>query len=265
VGIDGFRQSDLAPLATAVRSAPCGIDGDQALAQLRSDVAAPFNLGRLTMSRAPLRALTAELGDFEWPHRINQCLVKTRNSERVKLGPFASIAAAELVDRCIQTADDLHLGWQDRYLYLTIDTRPVEVGETQRVPGWHVDDLQGPDILTKRPGGFLFVGASSLPTEFAIQQFAVDGLDDTKHNVFDWCGRQVQPSAVVAQWPNTIALMSAYDVHRGVPAVVEGPRVFVRLLLTHCALTSAKTTINPAIEYDHAPHSTDGRIPAHLV
>jgi hypothetical protein len=233
--------------------------------RLQQDVASPFDLDRLQIRRSPIRVASIDLARQLWPHRINQCLVKRRGSDAIELGPFDSPALAAHIDACIAVADTLSLDWQSRYLYVTVDTEPVLRGATQRVPGWHFDDLQGEDIVEKQPGGFLFVATSCLPTEFALQPFRTDGLDPARHNVFRWCDRQVRANAVVALWPQALALLSAYDVHRGVAATEPMPRVFVRLLFTHCALTSGKTTVNPGIDYDHAPHTTNGQIPAHLV
>jgi hypothetical protein len=252
-----IERSDLMPLGHD--------DRELALAQLHDDVRLPFSLERLAYRRQPVRALSTDLLQFEWPHRINQCLVKPRNADCVELGPFENPAALQLINECVAVCEQLGLGWRERYLYLTIDTQPVEAGHTQRIPGWHFDDLQGPDIINKMPGGFLFVGASSLPTEFALQSFNTDGVDDRVHNVFNWCARQVDDRFITPQWPGSIALLSAYDVHRAVPAITSGPRVFVRLLFTHCALTSRKTTLNPRMSYDHIPHQTNGLIPAHLI
>jgi hypothetical protein len=241
-----------------------GIDPEAAMSLLLNDVNATFDLNRLSIRRSPLRVAHIDLDPEQFPNRINQCLVKGRGTRVVEFGPFDSPTLRGFVDGCLAIADTHQLDWASRYLYVTVDTAPVVAGSTQRVPGWHFDDLQGPDIVTKEPGGFLFVSASSLPTEFAIQRFDTSGMDDRTHNVFNWCGRQVLPQHIHSLWPNSVALLSAYDVHRAIPAVQSGPRVFLRLLMTHCALTSTKTTINPAIAYDHVPHSTNGHIPPHL-
>jgi hypothetical protein len=242
-----------------------GLDANGELERLRDDVAEPFSLARLAIRRSPLRVSTVDLSTSPWPHRINQCLMKTRNSDEVAPGEYASDALLSHIDSCIDAADRLGLDWKSRYLYVTVDTAPVEPGFTQRVPGWHFDDLQGADIPVKRPGGFLFVAASCLPTEFAIQSFETAGIDARVHNAFRWCERQIQAERVERLWDGALALISAYDVHRGLPATVRSPRIFVRLLFTHCALTSSKTTLNGAIHYDHEPHSTSGRIPNHLL
>jgi hypothetical protein len=249
----------------SVLTALAGRDSSAETQRLRADVSEPFDLARLAAPRSPLVAGTVDFATAVWPHRINQCLVKAAGSEVVEFGPFASQALDDFVTRCIGIANDLDLDWGARYLYATVDTAPVVAGETQRQPGWHFDDLQGADISPKRPGGFLFVAVSSLPTEFAIQSFDMTGADENVHNLFDWCGRQVTPATVAAAPVGGLLVLSAYDVHRAVPAVHAGPRVFLRLLFTHCALTSRKTTLNPAMTYDHVPHSTSGAIPHHLV
>jgi hypothetical protein len=240
-------------------------DPEAELQRLREDVNTQFDLARLSIVRSPLVVATTDVTEFEWPHRINQCLIKGRGSRELVYGPFCSPSLSSFVDSCLLIADDLELDHASRYLYVTVDTAPVASGVTQRVPGWHFDDLQGPDIAPKQAGGFLFVTVSCLPTEFAIQSFDSTGIDDTVHNVFDWCGRQVQPQFVHPTRPGAVSLLSAYDVHRAVPAERETTRVFIRLLSTHCPLTSTKTTLNPAMDYDHLVHTTNGRIPTHLV
>lgn len=108
------------------------------------------------------------------------------------------------------------------------------------------------------------MAVSCCPTEFALHGFDPDGLDVSIHNVFDACARQVRPDRIASLSEGAIGLISGYDVDRAVVAVRTMPRVFVRSLFSHCALTSRKTTLNPARVYDHSTHVTSGAIPEHL-
>ena len=153
----------------------------------------------------------------------------------------------------------------DRYLYLTIDTSDVPAGQTQRTKGWHIDCVQGDEVPVKQPGNIAFSWCDKLPTEYAHQTFDMDGIDLSKHNIFDWCARQVKPENIKHIIPGALTLMNTYCVHRCAVAKEFTRRRYVRLSFTHVPITNKKLTINPDIRYDYPVHSTEGDIPKHLV
>lgn len=53
------------------------------------------------------------------------------------------VSVVNWVKRCLGVAGEVCSGIDGRYVYLTIDDKSVESGESQRVCGWHLDSLQG--------------------------------------------------------------------------------------------------------------------------
>ena len=153
----------------------------------------------------------------------------------------------------------------ERYAYLTIDTRDVKKGESQRAPGWHIDCVQGDEVPVKKSGNIAFTWCDALPTEYAYQTFNTEGCDISKHNVFEWLGNQVKEHRIKTIKTKTLTLMNTYCVHRSPIATEDTKRRYVRLSYTHVPITNKKLEINPTIEYDYPVHSTEGKIPDHLI
>ena len=207
--------------------------------------------------------------DDLWGHQKLHYLIKPRSEK--KYYTKALLEEIPELDMFIFTCDlilrasSLRGLYENRYAYLTVDTRPVKAGETQRAPGWHIDCVQGDEVPVKQSGNIAFSWCDALPTEYAHQRFDMRGCNISKHNVFKWLDAQVDPESIKEIATNSIMLMNTYCVHRAKVAEADTKRRYVRLSYTHVPITNKRVHINPEIEYDYPVHSTTGEIPDHLI
>jgi hypothetical protein len=138
---------------------------------------------------------------------------------------------------------------EEYYAYVTLDTRSVRCGTTQRMPRPHVDGFQGTRINPKQPIEHHYVFYDSIPTEFHWQSFSLDNFDHSR-DVWDALSAQVMPEKTIFFPPNAVAFIDAYTVHSAVPAACDQSRVFVRLSYSVRQLDRLGNTHNPMFDYD---------------
>lgn len=152
-----------------------------------------------------------------------------------------------------------------RYLYLTIDTRFVRAGETQRTPGWHVDGIQGDEVPLKQRSDLTFSWCDCLPMRWANQSFELPAhVNVSEYNVFECLSQLVRPECIEECDANILYAMNSYCVHRSSVAQYDTPRTFLRLSYTNVPVTNVQMTLNPRMTYDYQVHSSAGKIPKHL-
>jgi hypothetical protein len=231
--------------------------------RLAADVSADFDLSLLAEERTPIA-----VGFFEpetFPDvRVNHYLIKDNDSSEFRLGEADHPAIRGLLEMTMGATVDMRIPTSNRYCFLTIDQGAVELGDSQRETGWHIDGMQGDEVPIKQPGDLQFVWSDKLPTSFAAQSFDMTGIDPSRHNVFDWVGRQVNPMNVQNGVPNAVYALTSYHVHSATLAQAAIYRRFARLSFTHLPVTSTRMTVNPEVTYNYPYHTTTGAIPAHL-
>lgn len=232
--------------------------------QFVHDVRAPFDLKALETARLPLQLDFASFNNFP-ELRVNHYLVKSNDEGEFHPGEVGQTAVGAFIYYTWNCALPMCLSPSNRYCYVTIDQGWVEPGATLREAGWHIDGLQGDEVPVKVPINYHFIWSDCLPTEFVHQQFDVNGLDLSKHNAFEWLGRQVDPANIVPTRPGFIYASNTYCVHRATPASERVYRRFIRVSYTHTPITSTRMTINPSIKYNYPHHTSTGAIPSHLV
>jgi hypothetical protein len=195
--------------------------------------------------------------------RINNMLIKSKGQDIVLPDGVDDQIAKWVID-CIKIAGDVCDDIDGRYAYLTIDNKPVRAGGYQREGGWHLDGLQGDEVPSKLKNCFQFIWVSNTPTEFCIQSFDPKGIDISNDNVFKALGHQVKSENCFKINPSSTYLMHCFHVHRATASERDTQRLFLRLYLSHCPVTSVKASINHKIKYPFVYHSTTGEIPRHL-
>lgn len=229
------------------------------------DIRKPFDARRFSMPRQPEEGFAFSLAkpNRAWTSR-NHWLIKPKQGSYVIFDDLEP-DVRRFCQKAMEFMRAYRLPFEDRYLYLTVDDRWVSEGDTQRVPGWHIDGMQGSEVETPTPGCFQFLWCDHTPMEYSTQSFETKGLDRHKVNFFDSLGNQVNPDSVKRGRSGLAYLMSPYQVHRARPVAQNGRRKLLRLSASHQPITSVKVTINPYMEYDHPIHVTSGEIPDHLV
>jgi hypothetical protein len=196
--------------------------------------------------------------------RINNMLIKLKG-QPVQLPEGVSKGISDWVGSCLNVANDVCDDMEQRYAYLTIDNQPVMSGNSQRSEGWHLDGLQGDEVPNKFNNCFQFLWVSNTPTEFCQQSFEPSGLDVSKHNIFKAIGRQVRYENCFKIKSRHTYLMHCFHAHRATKSACDTDRLFLRLYISHCPVTSVRATLNARIKYPFKPHVTTGQVPEHLL
>ena len=232
---------------------------------MRDEWGLPFDLKFLEQSQYPSAVgfFDPDPVDFPKDCRVLHYQVKARNTSDLVLGELEWLRS--FISESYHRARLQGVDTDGRYTYVTVDQGLVEAGGTLRTAGWHIDGLQGDEVPVKVPGDCQFIWSDAVPTEFVTHPFSVDGIDVSKHNVFDRLAVQVRESRIRKFTPGFVMLHNSYLVHRAGVAEETTYRRFVRVSHSYVPVTSVKMTINPDMEYDFPVHTTSGEIPAHLM
>lgn len=224
-----------------------------------------FNVNFLnSCTRTPI-----DLGHFKFNDltelRVNHYLIKSNDSTEFKYGEVDGISIRRFVKNCIDELNKMGIKWEDRYCYLTIDQNLVVPGKTQREEGWHIDGMQGDEVVEKKQADFQFIWADEIPTKFCTQIFDISNMNPSIHNVFNYLGKQVKENYCYMLEKNKIYLMNPYHLHTATKSDKKTWRRFVRLSFTNTPITSVKMVVNPDMIYNYKIHQTTGNIPKNLI
>lgn len=179
------------------------------------------------------------------PLRVLRCPIK-------KPGTRTFIVPAEVKDfmsliQHIAELDQTNNGdFEASWAHITIERTFIEAGETQRVPGWHVDGFQG----VRAPRHAIehsYLWSDSLAFETCIQPFFLNHLDPARHNIFDEITRQAKETNTYAGFPEHIYLIDPYVVHRSPVMPKSGWRTIVRITFTTTELEDPVNTVNASL------------------
>lgn len=137
--------------------------------------------------------------------------------------------------------------WKDYFTYLTIDNKPVQVGQQQRHGGLHVDGFQGERIFPKLKISRNYVATTNGGTQFWPQRFVV--ADPARFNVFKGFDFQRDGEPLVAE-ENQVYFMDAYTVHESGFARFNGDRLFLRVSYDLREFDRLGNTHNPNLDYE---------------
>lgn len=145
----------------------------------------------------------------------------------------------------------------DMHVHITHHREFVLHGETQRMPGFHVDGFQG---LHKdyKPVEHSYIITTADPTEFSEVGYDLDHFNTWEH-MFDKLDGLVDRSTVFETEEDMVYLMSCYQVHRTKPVTRSRYRTFCRVTYTHEELKDNRNTINPHFDGQVYPDRVDIR------
>ncbi|WP_410951050.1 hypothetical protein [Pseudomonas sp. S1(2024)] len=232
--------------------------------QFRNEVTRPFSLRRLERGRQPIDFGKTSLA-VEPGVSTNNLLIKLRNSNELKIPAFVGEPVRAFIEACVAHARAADLPVRNRFIYVTLDSRPFKKGGTQRTPGWHAEGLQGAEVTVKQGGCYHFLWTNKLPFKISTQGFDLSGINLSQHHVFDSLARQVYDDMVKPTLAGHLYLLNCYQMYTAVPAEQDtDDRLFVRVSFSELAYTSTRMSLNPDIDYPFTPHTTTGAAPAHL-
>lgn len=230
----------------------------------REDIENIFDKQKFELSRNPIHAFDANL-IYSDEFRVNHYLIKLKNDSRLYIINMP-MQIRDLIIDAIEYCRVSKIRIRDRYIYLTVDTKSIEVGQTQRDEGWHFDGMQGAEVPIKKKADFMFIISNKLGTEyFSKPLFVRNNLNENTHNYFNYFGGQISgPSGYCKS--NKAYLLSGYQMHRCQKAKKHtDDRIFVRVHFSEVPITSVKMTVNPDVKYDYQIHATTGEIPDYLI
>lgn len=232
--------------------------------QFRGEMHDPFSLHKLKRKHRPV-ALGSVVYKPKNAIRVNHLLIKLKHSDEIILPEGTDPEIFRFIEDCVESSKINNFPMYRRFMYLTVDNKFVKKGESQRTRGWHLDGLQGEEVPLKKPACYQYVWMNKLPFKFTTQDFIINGMDLSRHNIFDSLGAQVYPESVASVHTNQLYLMNPYLLHQAAIADEDiDDRLFMRLYVSELPITSVKMTINPKIEYPYEVHSTTGQIPDNL-
>jgi len=215
----------------------------------------PHTFG-IRLARGPVRVLDMPIKfpEDEWAIPINVTFV---------VGDAIALAAE--YENAIEPIED-------KYVYITVDQKPVAPGTTQRREGWHSDayltddhgrqyDITAP---AEGPGDVerTYICYDRLATVFAPGPWALSAPNDCE-TVLREFAEQIDPVRAVVHEPYTVLGLDPYCVHNGAPnrSSVEIPRTFVKVQFSRRMYNRQGNTHNILLSYqwDMVPRDPERR------
>lgn len=216
----------------------------------------PFDLEQYQYPRPPIdlghsRVSTDTLGNVDWWKAVPNVLrlpikyPKTEYRVPVELYPLN-----DLIQRVAEYEISMNYRHNDCLVHITLDRTKVEANSTHRYPGFHGDGLQGSKFSqrTYTPIEHSYIITSAPSTEFCLQPFFFQHLNDGRNNIFHEMEVQAREANVFGTIPWHLYLLDPYMVHRTpyVNEVVD--RVFIRITYAYSELMNPHNTMNPLFE-----------------
>ena len=213
----------------------------------------PFNIARYRFCAPPIEIGASRLDYTVLPAVLTNVLrlpIKFPGTEYrlpVEIAPFA-----DLIERVARYESGFNARHRECFVHVTIDDSEVLPGEYHRYPGFHGDGVQGAKFSQREytPIEHSYVFVSEPPTEFCLQPFFVEHLNDARHNLFHEFERQIREANIVGTLPWHVYLIDPYMIHRTPPILVGCRRIFFRITFCYTELQHPKNTQNP-----HFPES----------
>lgn len=128
------------------------------------------------------------------------------------------------------------------HCHITYERQFVLAGETQRMPGFHVDGFQKQgDYKTVEHS---YILTDCYPTEFSLKGYDLSSFNSWTH-MFSVMDKLTEMNTVIPVDSNTIYLMSCYQVHRTPKLPRSTWRTFLRVTYTPRELEDNRNTVNP--------------------
>lgn len=183
---------------------------------------APFFKGRVNVLRMPIKFPGT---DYKIPNELSFLL--------------------PLIERVADYESFINRDHEKVFAHITFDKSSVKRGEFHRFPGFHGDGFQGVKLTPKIMVEHSYIITTDPPTEFCLQPFFLNHLDDAKHNMFLEFDKQANKHNLYGTIPNHLYLIDPYMVHRTPVITKSVERIFVRITFTFSELDHPKNTMNP--------------------
>lgn len=187
-----------------------------------------------------------ELGEDTLDQRVLRCPIKKSGSTNFVI-PSELKSYKPLIQSIAELDSAQNKDFLESWAHITVERTLVESGNTQRVPGWHVDGFQGVRV-PRHAIEHSYLWSDVLAFETCIQPFFLQHLDPARHNVFEEITKQAQEANAYAGYNQHIYLIDPYVVHRSPVMKTEGYRTIVRVTITTTELDDPVNTINLSLD-----------------
>lgn len=219
-----------------------------AMSPLWSRMGTVFTQEQYLYSCPPVDCGVIDVATEDQELRVLRCPIKKPGS-RTFILPSELAAFAALVQHIGELDQACNPDFDSSWSHITVERTYVAQGETQRVPGWHVDGFQG--VRTARHAiEHSYLWSDNHAFETCIQPFFIEHLDPARHNIFDELTKQANDSNAYAGFSNHVYLIDPYVVHRSPVMKKSGWRTIVRVTLTTTELDDPVNTVNESLDCD---------------
>lgn len=191
---------------------------------------------------------------------LNYC-IKINTSSTYNFGDL-DIDTIIFIKKMISTLPS-SVSTKNRYCYITIDNKKVKKNNSQRTQGFHIDGLQGEEIINKKKGCFHLLWVSNLPTEYILNAKINKNINLKKYNFFNYLDT-IKYKKIYQIEKKSIYLINSYLIHRSPISRKKCNRLFIRISFSEIPITSKKMTKNDSISYNYKIHTTSGNIDKRL-
>lgn len=216
-----------------------------------------FNKERYLYSTVPIHLRNFSISHDTEITNVLRCPIKTAGNREIIL-PQELIFLKDFVEYCCIYETRFTDNFEDLFIHITVDYKK-NIENYHRVPGWHVDGFQGHKFTEKHEIEHSYLWSSNYGTEFCVQPFFIQHVDDSKYMIFDELTKQAHDQNIIQCLPENIYIFDPYMVHRS-PLIenVENERLLVRLTCEYQKLLDPNDAINPFLVFN-APFKYDIR------
>lgn len=217
-----------------------------------------FDKERLMFSTLPLH-----VGEFKINYEANditnvlRCPIKNAGSRKIII-PKELEMFTDFIKYCCIYETSFNNRFEDLYAHMTVDLKKVEAGTTQRVKGFHVDGFQGAKFPTKHEIEHSYLWASTCGTEFCVQPFFINHIDESKYLIFDELCKQAKEDNIYKCLDSNVYIFDPYMVHRSPVLSENTERLLVRITFEYQKLLDPNDTQNPKMKFN-IPYKYDIR------
>ncbi len=204
----------------------------------------PFNLERYQYPRPPI-CLGHSLLHMTNVDNVLRMPIKYPMTQ-YKI-PIELAAYWDLIKRVAEYESGFNIRHEEMFVHITIDRSHVKANTSHRYPGFHGDGVQGTKFSQDQylPIEHSYIMTSEPPTEFCIQPFFLNHLNDARNNIFHEFEVQARESNIYGTIPWHLYLIDPYMVHRTPTITKDTDRLFVRITYTYSELMNPHNTKSP--------------------
>lgn len=207
----------------------------------------PFNVNNFLSPRLPIDMGFMDTSQL-FDNKLNVLRMPLKFPSTDYRIPKELSALFPLISRCAEYESFINKDHDRCFCHITFDHSVVEPGLYHRYPGFHGDGIQGTKLTPKEIVEHSYILTSNPATEFCLQPFFLNHLDEAKHNYFLEFDKQARENNIYSSLSGHLYMIDPYMVHRSPLIKNKVDRLFVRITYAFTELQHPKNTLNPLFE-----------------